>query len=225
MASSFSQTSPELSPPDGIPLQLTPWSILTSGLWARPPRASHGQMPALLCPLLPSLLRPLLALSLSPRTHTCIRLASRPFPAPALCTSGQAASSLMCSLIGWLWANDNSSLLLPSRPRCPLSSQNTHSALLSSSPVSQPPLYTLEEGFSELVDRIFGFRQIELGLGFKSWLNRTSSPRQPLEVGRPTYCACPTCFEYLEICDAKRIGTALRRLGTCFPMSVTVTSS
>lgn len=127
---------------------------------------------------------------------------------------------MMCSLIGWLWANDNSSLLLPSRPRCPLSSQNTHSALLSSSPVSQPPLHILEEGFSELVDRILGFRQIELGLGFKSWLNRTSSPRQPLEVGRPTYCACPICFEDLEICDAKQIGTALRRLGTCFPMSV-----
>lgn len=72
MASSLSQPSPKLSPPDGIPLQLTPWSTLTSGLWARPPRASHSQMPMLLCPLLPSLPGPLLALILSPRTHAFV---------------------------------------------------------------------------------------------------------------------------------------------------------
>lgn len=132
MESSLSQAWPDLSPLDRIPLQFTSWSNLTlKASGAHPPRVSHGQMP-LTAPT-PSCLSKGPSGSEPKRSDVYVPPVSppAPSPAPALCTSGRPASSLMFSLTDCLRAYDNFSLLLLSQPHHPVSRQNTHTALLS----------------------------------------------------------------------------------------------
>lgn len=144
---------------------------------ACPSRASPGRMPPIAHILHRAFFLKAPPGSEPESSDACAHLVSPQASSPtsALCTSGHPASSLMVLLIGWPRACNNLSLLLPSRPQCPPSSQNTHIALLSSFPIKQPLVDRSKEGFSELVVLILGFRKI-LRLGFTPWLDLPSFP-------------------------------------------------